>query len=168
VLTIAAVHVLRYEPGVVLRESDGPVNSRPGFHPEEGSRAAPGLPAAPDDTISTPYDDDSVPKTKTLKCISLLSLLAASTAAVAIVLFGLLDTFRFPHAHELILRVYLTALALQAAGTAVVFADEVVAVVLYLGRCGRESGLRVTRVSYVLQYPAYLSPLPACLFCKQG
>lgn len=81
------------------------------------------------------YEDTNT--TKTLKLISLLSILAATVAGISLVLFGIRDTFRYPAQHEMFTRVYFAALSLQAAGTAVVYVNEITGFLSYLLKCCR-------------------------------
>jgi hypothetical protein len=62
---------------------------------------------------------------RTKKLLSALTVLAAVVAALSLVLLGILDTFRFTEAHRTLLMICLAGLAFEAAGTAVLYADEV-------------------------------------------
>ena len=75
--------------------------------------------------------------TKTLRFISLLSILAASLASAALIMLSVMDTFRHHLVHHLFLQLCFCGLALQAAGTAVVYANEVIGFISFLCNRGR-------------------------------
>lgn len=64
--------------------------------------------------------------TKSRAVISLVSLVAAIIAAMGLILLGVMDTFRYHQAHSVLLKICFAGLALTAAGTVVVYAEEVV------------------------------------------
>lgn len=82
-------------------------------------------------------DEDDTNITKTLRFISLLSVFAASTASVSLIMLSVMDTFRYHYVHFLFLQICFSGLALQAAGTAIVYANEVVGFVSFLCNRGR-------------------------------
>ncbi|EAU29598.1 predicted protein [Aspergillus terreus NIH2624] len=116
VLTVAAVHVVRYEPGFALVRSTT-------------------LPDTHDDDESDPPDEDDN-TTRTLKLISLLAIFAAGLAATALILLSVMDTFRYKVAHHVFLRICFAGLAVQSACTAVVYAHEVTGFVSYVHHLG--------------------------------
>ncbi|PYI19816.1 hypothetical protein BO99DRAFT_302955, partial [Aspergillus violaceofuscus CBS 115571] len=146
--TVAAVHVMRYEPGfAVIRGPDYFSARRPG--PQHAS--------SPDGDQSpasvTPYhgpihdsnntldetddDNDESPATiATLKLISLLAIFSAGMASTALIFLGVMDTFRYHFAHAILLRVCFGGLALQSFGTAVVYSTEVLGFVAFLTHGG--------------------------------
>ncbi|KAL3466559.1 hypothetical protein BJX64DRAFT_284497 [Aspergillus heterothallicus] len=130
--TVAAVHVMRYEPGFALiRVHKDQPNSRP--HPH----------LHPNNPSSNPEieDEDSITEDeatlKTLKVISLFSIFAAGVASTALTLLAVMDTFRYTFAHHIFLRMCFAGLALQSAGTAIIYADEVLHVISYITHFGR-------------------------------
>ncbi|OJJ35693.1 hypothetical protein ASPWEDRAFT_111076 [Aspergillus wentii DTO 134E9] len=131
VITVAAVHVVRYEPGFALvrcpgyNEDDMIDNNDNGINETNNSND--------DDDIDE--EDDNI--AKTLRVISLLSIFAAGVASTALILLAIMDTFRYHHAHKFFLRICFAGLALQAAGTAIVYANEVVGFVYFLYNGGR-------------------------------
>ncbi|KAG2421775.1 hypothetical protein HFD88_005751 [Aspergillus terreus] len=116
VLTVAAVHVVRYEPGFALVRSTT-------------------LPDTHDDDESDPPDEDDN-TTRTLKLISLLAIFAAGLAATALILLSVMDTFRYKVAHHVFLRICFAGLAVQSACTAIVYAHEVTGFVSYVHHLG--------------------------------
>lgn len=164
-ITVAAVHVMRYEPGFALFKAAGHlrIHRQPEYNRAHST----------DDMDDTSYgtindsnsndtsqndndndnnhefsnsnevdddDDDDEEETnitKTLRFISLLSVFAASTASVALILLSIMDTFRYHYVHFLFLQICFSGLALQAAGTAIVYANEVVGFVSFLCNRGR-------------------------------
>ncbi|KAL4898387.1 Frag1/DRAM/Sfk1 family-domain-containing protein [Aspergillus ambiguus] len=137
VLTVAAVHVVRYEPGFALVQARTPAEDAEGsssqVHPHE-----------PDN----PHDEDDN-TTRTLKLISLLSIFAAGVASTALILLSVMDTFRYKIAHHIFLRICFAGLAVQSACTAIVYFNEVlgfVSFVHHLGRWQHDWGRRHLRV----------------------
>ena len=194
VITVAAVHVMRYEPGFALFKAAG----HPRIHPQPEYNRAHSIDDMgynsygtindsdsngtsdrndndndngndnysnyrhsnsneADDNDDNDDDDDEEDTniTKTLRFISLLSVFAASTASIALIMLSIMDTFRYHYVHFLFLQICFSGLALQAAGTAIVYANEVVGFVSFLCNRGRwihDWGRRsiTVRVLYVL------------------
>lgn len=88
-------------------------------------------------TTGDDTDEEDLNTTKTLRLISLFSVLAAVTASTALILLSILDTVRHRALHQLFLQICFSGLAVQAAGTAVVYANEVLGFVLYLWNRGQ-------------------------------
>ncbi|KAL2845439.1 Frag1/DRAM/Sfk1 family-domain-containing protein [Aspergillus pseudoustus] len=130
--TVAAVHVMRYEPGFALirvhKDSSNP-QPHPHLHPNNPS-SNPEI----EDEETTSEDEATL---KTLKLISLFSIFAAGLASTALTLLAVMDTFRYTFAHHIFLRLCFAGLALQSAGTAIVYADEVLHVISYITHFGR-------------------------------
>lgn len=106
-------------------------------------------------TTSRDIDEEDLNITKTLRLISLFSVLAAGIASMALILLSILDTVRHRELHQLFLQICFAGLAVQAAGTAVVYANEVLGFVMYLWNRGQWvhdwGGRSVTvRILYVL------------------
>lgn len=163
VITVAAVHVMRYEPGFALLKAAG----HPRIHRQPEYNRAHSTDDMNDNSYGTTNDSNSnntsdndnndndngnghehsnsnevddddeedTNITKTLRFISLLSVFAASTASIALILLSIMDTFRYHSVHYFFLQMCFSGLALQAAGTAVVYANEVVGFVSFL--CNR-------------------------------
>ncbi|PLN84646.1 hypothetical protein BDW42DRAFT_162402 [Aspergillus taichungensis] len=146
-MTVAAVHVVYYEPGFALARARARARASPALAPqiETGlSDNSDSLPTTRSITPNQSIDRDDVedfgdleereddPTTRTLKLISLLAILAASTASTALVLLGVMDTFRYKTMHHFFLRLCFAGLAVQSACTAIVYANEVLDFVAYL------------------------------------
>lgn len=145
---------MRYEPGfALLKEGD---HHREDEHEDESTVDTPSTPnsntedtntntnttntnanTVENETTETEDSDEDINTTKTLRLISLLSILAATTASTALILLSVMDTFRYHSVHHLFLQICFSGLALQAAGTAVVYANEVVGFVSFLYHRGR-------------------------------
>ncbi|KAL3477972.1 Frag1/DRAM/Sfk1 family-domain-containing protein [Aspergillus californicus] len=115
--TVAAVHVMRYEPGFALTK------------PVDGT-AAPPFPtpeSEPDNSHESNINENNCINDgeKGKKLISLFSIFAAGLASTALTLLAVMDTFRYEFAHHIFLRICFLGLAVQSAGTAVVYWDEV-------------------------------------------
>lgn len=189
-VTIAAVHVMRYEPGFALlnnqrhdhryerdyeqlwcsgdendsshdneigndhdqqQQQQQQQNSNTITNNNEGRSTAT---ATTTTTTSHDIDEEDLNTTKTLRLISLFSVLAAVTASTALILLSILDTVRHRTLHQLFLQICFSGMAVQAAGTAVVYANEVLGFVMYLWNRGQWShdwgGRSVTvRILYV-------------------
>ncbi|OJK03277.1 hypothetical protein ASPACDRAFT_1865378 [Aspergillus aculeatus ATCC 16872] len=149
--TVAAVHVMRYEPGFALIRCPDPFSSRgsPQHAPSpDGDR----LPASvtpyngpihdnnndnPDETDDDDVRDDESPATiATFKLISLLAIFSAGMASTALIFLAVMDTFRYHFAHAVLLRVCFGGLALQSFGTAIVYSNEVLGFVAFLTHGG--------------------------------
>ncbi|KKK15505.1 hypothetical protein AOCH_004444 [Aspergillus ochraceoroseus] len=158
--TVAAVHVMRYEPGFALirgpeystgtqqceqtpditDEEDNPLPSSARAEPEPEPEPEPDRGREREHesaSDSEPNEREDHDTTKTLKMISLFSILAAGVAGASLILLSVMDTFRYKSAHHIFLRLCFAGLALQSAGTAIVYADEVLAVVSYLSHFGK-------------------------------
>ncbi|PYH77119.1 hypothetical protein BO82DRAFT_378253 [Aspergillus uvarum CBS 121591] len=145
--TVAAVHVMRYEPGFALIRGPDHFSAR-SLGPQHAS--SPGrdqLPASvtpyngpihdSNHTLDEADDDDESPATiATLKLISLLAIFSAGMASTALIFLGVMDTFRYHFAHAILLRVCFGSLALQSFGTAVVYSTEVLGFVAFLTHGG--------------------------------
>ncbi|KAL4952857.1 Frag1/DRAM/Sfk1 family-domain-containing protein [Aspergillus filifer] len=103
-VTVVAVHVVRFEPGFALAR------------PSRGTS---------DDEERDEDGDEDERNSKTLHAISLVSICAAGIASLSLVLLAVMDTFRYSIAHDILLRLCFAVLAVQALGTAVVYADDV-------------------------------------------
>lgn len=155
-VTVAAVHVMRYEPGFALLKDQShdhgyqrvcgqqQPQQRAGSNDnndehENTTTATTGTNNNNNNNTNEDDDDDDEDfnTTKTLRVISLLSVFAAITASTALVLLSILDTFRHRALHQFFLQICFSGLALQAAGTAVVYANEVVGFVSFLWNRGR-------------------------------
>ena len=186
VVTVAAVHVMRYEPGfALLKEGDG---HREDEHGDEHTIDTPSTSATPNtedtatanantntntvvenETTETEDSDEDTNTTKTLRLISLLSILAAATASTALILLSVMDTFRYHSLHHLFLQICFSGLALQAAGTAVVYANEVVGFVSFLYHGGRwlhDWGRRSVTVRILCVSPFPFSPRSWDVGCR--
>ncbi|PWY79807.1 hypothetical protein BO83DRAFT_375750 [Aspergillus eucalypticola CBS 122712] len=149
IFTVAAVHVMRYEPGFALvkcpviseETSNNQGNSNTYTQASDhnhrnvhnhitGGGHNEGEEEDDDD------DEEDQETTRTLKVISLLSILAAGTASTALILLGVMDTFRYKFAHHIFLRICFGCLAIQSAGTAIVYSTEVLSFVSYLYHWG--------------------------------
>ncbi|RAK72908.1 uncharacterized protein BO72DRAFT_500579 [Aspergillus fijiensis CBS 313.89] len=149
--TVAAVHVMRYEPGFALIRCPDHFSSRgsPQHAPSpDGDR----LPASvtpyngpihdnnndnPDETEDDDVKDDESPTTiATLKLISLVAIFSAGMASTALIFLAVMDTFRYHFAHAVLLRVCFGGLALQSFGTAIVYSNEVLGFVAFLTHGG--------------------------------
>jgi len=183
VITVAAVHVMRYEPGFALFKAAG----HPRIHCQPEYNRAHSTDGMGDDShgaindsnsndtsdqndndinnhdhsneAGTDDDDEEDTNiTRTLRFISLLSVFAASTASIALIMLSIMDTFRYHSVHYFFLQMCFSGLALQAAGTAVVYANEVVGFVSFLCNRGRwihdwgkrSITVRVLYVSHIL------------------
>ena len=174
--TVAAVHVMRYEPGFALIRC--PVVSDEDTASEHGSADHQN---AHNHITGDDEEEEDHETTKTLKVISLLSIFASGMASTALILLGVMDTFRYKFAHHIFLRICFGGLALQSAGTAIVYSNEVLCFVSYLYHWGvwhndwgkRSLRVRVLYVTFPLFYPplflviptltlqiVHLSPLP--------
>ncbi|PYH88093.1 hypothetical protein BO71DRAFT_366067 [Aspergillus ellipticus CBS 707.79] len=143
--TVAAVHVMRYEPGFALVRCPVVVVSSPNGNTTPASSYGA---ATMDDIHNHITGDDNEeedeeeeeeedPDTlKTLKVISLFSIFASGMASTALILLGVMDTFRYKYAHHIFLRICFCGLALQSAGTAIVYSNEVLSFVSYLYHWG--------------------------------
>lgn len=127
IVTITAVHVLRYEPGFALTSPPNCLHDT-NLHTEEDIDGDDLVNGEDDD-----YEDDNT--TKTLRIVSLLSVLAAVAASVLLILFSIMDTLRYPEQHEMLTRSYFVALSLEAAGTGVVYGNEIIGYISYLLHC---------------------------------
>ncbi|RAL10738.1 uncharacterized protein BO97DRAFT_406732 [Aspergillus homomorphus CBS 101889] len=147
--TVAVAHVMRYEPGFALLRC--PEHFSAGGHPvprdqttRSGNQQQPtgvvtgSCTADKNDTADEPdKDDEESPSTiAALKLVSLFSIFSAGMASTALILLGVMDTFRYHFAHAVLLRVCFGGLALQAAGTAIVYSNEVLGFVAFLTHGG--------------------------------
>ncbi|KAL4868245.1 hypothetical protein BDV12DRAFT_170022, partial [Aspergillus spectabilis] len=129
--TVAAVHVMRYEPGFAL------------IHPHDQQQHQQDHNSGPLSDTNTENnreesegeEDNTI--TKSLKLTSLLSIFAAGLASTALTLLSVMDTFRYELAHHVFLRICFAGLAVQSAGTAIVYADEVLSIIFFLSHRGR-------------------------------
>ncbi|KAE8146142.1 Frag1/DRAM/Sfk1 family-domain-containing protein [Aspergillus avenaceus] len=123
VSTVAAVHVVRYEPGFALVK--GPretlVDDRSDHEDSDDSHSE---------------DEEDHETTRTLKLISLLAIFAAGVASTALILLAVMDTFRYKNVHHIFLRTCFAGLAVQSACTAVVYSNEVLGFVSYVYHMG--------------------------------
>ncbi|GLA94265.1 hypothetical protein AtubIFM57143_001212 [Aspergillus tubingensis] len=147
VFTVAAVHVMRYEPGFALVKC--PVISEEASHNQGNNNT---YAHSSDHNHRNVHnhitggghnegeeeegEEEDQETTRTLKVISLLSILAAGTASTALILLGVMDTFRYKFAHHIFLRICFGCLAIQSAGTAIVYSTEVLSFVSYLYHWG--------------------------------
>ncbi|GAD97812.1 hypothetical protein AOR_1_1722194 [Paecilomyces variotii No. 5] len=120
VVSVAAVHVVRYEYFPPIYP---PGNSSSLWRNNNNCHS-------PNDSRTHEEEDESVlattNMTKSRAAISLVSIVAAIVAAMGLVLLGVMDTFRYHQAHSILLKICFAGLALTAAGTVVVYAEEVV------------------------------------------
>ena len=174
VFTVAAVHVMRYEPGFALVKcpvisentgnNDQESNASYNRTSENNRRNAQNhITGHGHDEEEEEGEEEDQETTRTLKVISLLSILAAGTASTALILLGVMDTFRYKFAHHIFLRICFGCLAIQSAGTAIVYSTEVLSFVSYLyhwgvwgNDWGRKRSTRV-RILYV-HIPSIESP----------
>ncbi|GCB17821.1 hypothetical protein AAWM_00706 [Aspergillus awamori] len=147
VFTVAAVHVMRYEPGFALvkcpvisedtANNDQESNASYNRTSENNHRNAQNhITGHGHDEEEEEGEEEDQETTRTLKVISLLSILAAGTASTALILLGVMDTFRYKFAHHIFLRICFGCLAIQSAGTAIVYSTEVLSFVSYLYHWG--------------------------------
>ncbi|KAI9374580.1 Frag1/DRAM/Sfk1 family-domain-containing protein [Aspergillus egyptiacus] len=128
--TVAAVHVMRYEPGFALirqvsrgesstsyNSSDARANDDQGCGEEDGEEEE---------------EEEEEATLKSLKLISLVSIFFAGIASASLTMLSVMDTFRYTSAHHIFVRLCFAGLAVQSAGTAIVYADEVLSVVMNL------------------------------------
>lgn len=134
-ITVATVHVVRYEPGFALVKC--PLldnrNHNGGHNYVENSNL---IYDDPDDNQSPSEDEEDYDTTRTLRLISLLSIFAASVASMALILLAVMDTFRYKSAHHVFLQVCFTSMAIQSACTAIVYSNEVLGFVSYVYHLG--------------------------------
>ncbi|KAF5863145.1 hypothetical protein ETB97_010604 [Aspergillus alliaceus] len=123
-ITVATVHVVRYEPGFALlkRPLLDNRNHNGGHNYVENSNLNYD---DPDDNQSPSEDEEDYETTRTLRLISLLSIFAASVASMALILLAVMDTFRYKSAHHVFLQVCFAGMAIQSACTAIVYSNEV-------------------------------------------
>ncbi|KAF9887654.1 hypothetical protein FE257_009747 [Aspergillus nanangensis] len=151
VITVAAVHVVRYEPGFALERcpnaSRNPCRGLGSEPEEQGQEQDDPIPGPDNDTMTYhPYhfgdeeveeeEDEDHSTTRTLKLISLLSIFAAGLASTALILLSVMDTFRYKIAHHIFLRLCFAGLAIQSACTAIVYSNEVLGFVSYVYHLG--------------------------------
>ena len=149
-ITVAAVHVMRYEPGFALLKAAHPrfhrrgselnrdhINGNSYGSTNANTNDTTGTNNPSNDNDNNSEDDQESNITKTLRFISLLSILAASLASAALIMLSVMDTFRHHLVHYLFLQLCFCGLALQAAGTAVVYANEVIGFISFLCNRGR-------------------------------
>ncbi|KAL4963377.1 Frag1/DRAM/Sfk1 family-domain-containing protein [Aspergillus stella-maris] len=111
-VTVVAVHVVAFEPGFALMTtSHGTLNDEERDEDE--------------DEDGDEDEDEDERNSKTLHIISLVSICAAGLASLSLILLAVMDTFRYSIAHGILLRLCFAGLAVQALGTAVVYADDV-------------------------------------------
>ncbi|KAH8423002.1 uncharacterized protein LDX57_000758 [Aspergillus melleus] len=144
--TVAIVHVVRYEPGFALVRCPAEHSSTV----TTGHEEPPLAPGSSDDDANpnshahphlNEHDGDEDEEedhetTKTLKVVSLLAIFAASVASTALILLGVMDTFRYKRLHHLFLRICFSGLAVQSACTAIVYSNEVLGFVSYVYHLG--------------------------------
>ncbi|KAE8405264.1 Frag1/DRAM/Sfk1 family-domain-containing protein [Aspergillus pseudonomiae] len=124
VTTVAAVHVVRYEPGFALVKCPVTDNRNDnGDHDLPGHSSSYLSDCGYQDSDSEEEEDHET--TRTLKLISLLAIFAAGVASIALILLAVMDTFRYKSAHHLFLQVCFAGLAIQSASTAIVYSNEV-------------------------------------------
>lgn len=174
-MTVAAVHVVYYEPGFALARAragararaSSPVFASPietGLSDDNGTlpttrSLTPTHSIGRDDgeeEPGEPEEREDDPTTRTLKLISLLAILGASTASTALILLGVMDTFHYKTMHHFFLRLCFAGLAIQSACTAIVYANEVLDFVAYLchgARWQSNSGKRNPRVRVLYVLP---------------
>lgn len=100
VVTVAAVHVVRYEPGFALAR---PCGRHPGLnHTDENRRNSDDGCRSDEAQDAAENEDEDHNVTVTLRLMSLLSILAAAVAGSALVLLAVMDTFRYHRAHSLL------------------------------------------------------------------
>ncbi|KAE8134041.1 Frag1/DRAM/Sfk1 family-domain-containing protein [Aspergillus pseudotamarii] len=135
VTTVAAVHVVRYEPGFALvkctltdNRNDNDDHDLTG-HSSSYNRHC-------DHHESYSEDEEDHETTRSLKLISLLAIFAAGVASIALILLAVMDTFRYKSAHHLFLQVCFAGLAIQSACTAIVYSNEVLGFVSYVYHLG--------------------------------
>lgn len=169
--TVATVHVVRYEPGFALircpAETSSITTSHEDDHNNDDDDAAnpdPNPHAHAHAHPSEPDEDDEEDHetTKTLKIVSLLAIIAASVASTALILLGVMDTFRYKRLHHLFLRICFSGLAVQSACTAIVYSNEVlgfVSFVYHLGIWQHDWGKRSQRVRVLYVQSSFPSPL---------
>ncbi|CAK39745.1 uncharacterized protein An07g09790 [Aspergillus niger] len=185
VFTVAAVHVMRYEPGFALVKC--PVISEDTANNDQESNASYNRTSENNhrntqnhitghghDEEEEEGEEEDQETTRTLKVISLLSILAAGTASTALILLGVMDTFRYKFAHHIFLRICFGCLAIQSAGTAIVYSTEVLSFVSYLYHWGvwgndwgrkRSTRVRILTAGILEWIIAFLGTIYLWLFC---
>ncbi|KAL4796153.1 Frag1/DRAM/Sfk1 family-domain-containing protein [Aspergillus venezuelensis] len=109
-ITVVAVHVVAFEPGFAL------ITTSHGASNDEER----------DEDEDEDWDENEDERnSKTLHIISLVSICAAGLASLSLILLSVMDTFRYSIAHDILLRLCFAGLAVQALGTAIVYADDV-------------------------------------------
>ncbi|KAL4944081.1 Frag1/DRAM/Sfk1 family-domain-containing protein [Aspergillus oleicola] len=103
-VTVVAVHVVRFEPGFALVQQHQSGHSADGYGGENEA-------------------EETERNSNSLHLTSLISITAAGLASLSLTLLAVMDTFRYSIAHDILLRLYFAGLAVQALGTAAVYAD---------------------------------------------
>lgn len=170
--TVAIVHVVRYEPGFALVRCPAETSSIATDY--EDSSSAPvdeHRDEADPNSHVHPHvnehddDDEDHETTKTLKVVSLLAIFAASVASAALILLGVMDTFRYKRLHHVFLRICFSGLAVQSACTAIVYSNEVLGFVSYVYHLGiwqHDWGKRSQRVRVLYVHPSPIYPPTFC------
>ncbi|KAL4928275.1 uncharacterized protein BDV17DRAFT_99810 [Aspergillus undulatus] len=118
VLTVAAVHVVRFEPGFALVEDENHQSEGAGDgRVEDGEGDGNG-----DEDEGNENENDST--LNPLRLISLTSISSAFSASLSLTLLAVMDTFQYSIAHDICLRLCFAGLAVQALGAAIVYGDE--------------------------------------------
>ncbi|PLB45395.1 hypothetical protein P170DRAFT_512097 [Aspergillus steynii IBT 23096] len=142
--SVAIVHVVRYEPGFALvrcpAEASSIATGRGDVSPapvaDDRDDANPDSHVHPHVNEHDDVDDEDHETTKTLKFVSLLAIFAASVASTALILLGVMDTFRYKRLHHVFLRICFSGLAVQSACTAIVYSNEVLGFISYVYHLG--------------------------------
>ncbi|KAF7595169.1 hypothetical protein BBP40_007136 [Aspergillus hancockii] len=133
VTTVAAVHVVHYEPGFALVKGPGGLlveDCNENDNHEQGNTNS--TRNDRDDLNSHSDEEEDHDTTRTLQLISLISIFAAGVAGTALILLAVMDTFRYKAAHHIFLRLCFAGLAIQSALTAIVYSNEVIGFVSYV------------------------------------
>ncbi|KAB8069584.1 Frag1/DRAM/Sfk1 family-domain-containing protein [Aspergillus leporis] len=102
VTTVAAVHVVRYEPGFVLVKGPGGPLVDDNFDDDSRDESLNANCNDRENPDSHSDDEEDQETTRTLKLISLISIFAAVVAGMALILLAVMDTFRYKVAHHVI------------------------------------------------------------------
>jgi hypothetical protein len=104
VTTVAAVHVVRYEPGFVLVKGPGGPLVDDNFDDDSRDESLNANCNDRENPDSHSDDEEDQETTRTLKLISLISIFAAVVAGMALILLAVMDTFRYKVAHHVFLK----------------------------------------------------------------
>lgn len=131
VVTTCAVHVLHYESEASMdrRSLVDPAMEDIDDVDHGGSADESGDSAENAADVDTEDEDEDT--AATLRLVSLVSIFAAAVAGSALILLAVMDTVRYHRAHVFLLRICFAGLVVQSTGTVVVYARDVLALMVY-------------------------------------